>query len=165
MPKAWEKDKNDTEKMKQNVYDFTKDTIKKFQEVGADIGMVQVGNEITNGMLDIMPDRSKGETYKDTWGNAKNAKILCGYLKAGIKAVRECTPKALVTLHLESMGYGKCSEIMNAWEQNGVDYDVFGSSFYGKVLCKSNSKSRGKCSKCISFGEGDWMIHRDKWMH
>ena len=81
-------------------------------------------------MLDIMPDRSKGETYKDTWGNAKNAKILCGYLKAGIKAVRECTPKALVTLHLESMGYGKCSEIMNAWEQNGVDYDVFGSSFY-----------------------------------
>lgn len=106
IPKAWEKDKNDTEKMKQNVYDFTKDTIKKFQEVGADIGMVQVGNEITNGMLDIMPDYSKGETYKDTWGNAKNAKILCGYLKAGIKAVRECTPKALVTLHLESMGYG-----------------------------------------------------------
>ena len=87
IPKAWEKDKNDTEKMKQNVYDFTKDTIKKFQEVGADIGMVQVGNEITNGMLDIMPDYSKGETYKDTWGNAKNAKILCGYLKAGIKAV------------------------------------------------------------------------------
>ena len=32
IPKAWEKDKNDTEKMKQNVYDFTKDTIKKFQE-------------------------------------------------------------------------------------------------------------------------------------
>ena len=27
VPKAWEKDKNDTEKMKQNVYDFTKDTI------------------------------------------------------------------------------------------------------------------------------------------
>ena len=157
IPKAWEKDKNDTEKMKQNVYDFTKDTIKKFQEVGADIGMVQVGNEITNGMLDIMPDYSKGETYKDTWGNAKNAKILCGYLKAGIKAVRECTPKALVTLHLESMGYGKCSEIMNAWERNGVDYDVFGSSFYqfwqgnssknalaGLQKIENLAKSRGK---------------------
>ena len=157
IPKAWEKDKNDTEKMKQNVYDFTKNTIKKFQEVGADIGMVQVGNEITNGMLDIMPDYSKGETYKDTWGNAKNAKILCGYLKAGIKAVRECTPKALVTLHLESMGYGKCSEIMNAWERNGVDYDVFGSSFYqfwqgnssknalaGLQKIENLAKSRGK---------------------
>ena len=157
IPKAWKKDKNDTEKMKQNVYDFTKDTIKKFQEVGADIGMVQVGNEITNGMLDIMPDYSKGETYKDTWGNAKNAKILCGYLKAGIKAVRECTPKALVTLHLESMGYGKCSEIMNAWERNGVDYDVFGSSFYqfwqgnssknalaGLQKIENLAKSRGK---------------------
>ena len=157
IPKAWEKDKNDTEKMKQNVYDFTKDTIKKFQEVGADIGMVQVGNEITNGMLDIMPDYSKGETYKDTWGNAKNAKILCGYLKAGIKAVRECTPKALVTLHLESMSYGKCSEIMDAWERNGVDYDVFGSSFYqfwqgnssknalaGLQKIENLAKSRGK---------------------
>lgn len=50
--------------MKQNVYDFTKDTIKKFQEVGVDIGMVQVGNEITNGMLDIMPDYSKEKLIK-----------------------------------------------------------------------------------------------------
>ena len=157
VPKAWEKDKNDATKMNKHVYDFTKDTIKKFQEVGADVGMVQVGNEITNGMLDIMPDRSKGETYKDTWGDTKNAKILCGYLKAGIKAVRECTPKALVTLHIESMGYGKCSEIMNAWEQNGVDYDVFGSSFYqfwqgnssknalaGLGRIESLARSRGK---------------------
>ena len=64
IPKAWEKDKNDTEKMKQNVYDFTKDTIKKFQEVGADIGMVQVGNEITNGMLDIMPDIQREKLIK-----------------------------------------------------------------------------------------------------
>ena len=50
VPKAWEKDKNDTEKMKQNVYGFAKDTIKKMKEVGGDIGMVQFGNEITNGI-------------------------------------------------------------------------------------------------------------------
>ena len=83
----------------------------------------RIKNEITNGMLDIMPDHSTGETYKDTWGNAKNAKILCGYLKAGIKAVRECTPKALVTLHLESMGYGKCSEIKNQYLEYAFSKD------------------------------------------
>ena len=33
VPKAWEKDKNDTEKMKQNVYDFTKDTIKNSRKL------------------------------------------------------------------------------------------------------------------------------------
>ena len=55
------------------------------------------------------------------------------------------------------MGYGKCSEIMNAWEQNGVDYDVFGSSFYqfwqgnssknalaGLQKIENLAKSRGK---------------------
>ena len=157
VPKAWKNDVNNTEKMNQHVYDFTKDTIKKFQETGAGIGMVQVGNEITNGMLDIMPDTSKGETYKVTWGNAKNAKILCGYLNAGIKAVRECTPKALVALHLETMSYTKCSDVMNAWKQNNVDYDVFGSSFYqfwqgsssknalaGLQRIENLAKSRGK---------------------
>ena len=141
-PKAWEKDKNDTKKMNQHVYDFTKDTIKKFQAVGADIGMVQVGNEITNGMMDIMPDLSKGETYQKTWGNAKNAKILCGYLNSGVKAVRECTPKALVALHLETMNYSKCSAIMNVWEQNKVDYDVFGSSFYQFWQGKSSKNAQ-----------------------
>ena len=72
--------------------------------------------------------------------------------EAGIKAVRECTPKALVTLHLESMGYGKCSEIMNAWERNGVDYDVFGSSFYqfwqgnsSKNALAGTSENRKSC--------------------
>ena len=55
------------------------------------------------------------------------------------------------------MGYGKCSEIMNAWERNGVDYDVFGSSFYqfwqgnssknalaGLQKIENLAKSRGK---------------------
>ena len=64
IPKAWEKDKNDTEKMKQKCLRFYKGYDKEFQEVGADIGMVQVGNEITNGMLDIMPDIQREKLIK-----------------------------------------------------------------------------------------------------
>ena len=51
VPKAWKKDVNNTEKMCSDVYDFTKESIQKFKDAGANIGMVQVGNEITNGLL------------------------------------------------------------------------------------------------------------------
>ena len=51
------------------------------------------------------------------------------YLKAGIKAVRECTPQALVALHLETPNVWKYKTIMNTWKRDNVDYDVLGSSY------------------------------------
>lgn len=54
LPKAWEKDRNNQEKMCSNVYEFTKETLEQFKDAGADIGMVQVGNEISQGMMGIM---------------------------------------------------------------------------------------------------------------
>ena len=60
VPKAWKKDVNNTEKMCSDVYDFTKESIQKFKDVGANIGMVQVGNEITNGLIGIYSNRDKG---------------------------------------------------------------------------------------------------------
>ena len=60
IPKAWEDDKNDSDKMAQNVYEYTKETIEKFQQTGVEIGMVQIGNEITNGMLGITTNRDAG---------------------------------------------------------------------------------------------------------
>lgn len=36
-----------------NIYQFTKETIQKFKEAGADVGMAQVGNELTNGGFGI----------------------------------------------------------------------------------------------------------------
>lgn len=45
--------------MAQHVYDYTKEVIEKFQETGIEIGMVQVGKEITKGMLGISTDSGK----------------------------------------------------------------------------------------------------------
>ena len=59
VPKAWKKDVNNTEKMCSDVYDFTKESIQKFKDAGANIGMVQVGNEITNGLLGIYSNRRR----------------------------------------------------------------------------------------------------------
>ena len=61
LPKAWKKDANNQEKLRADVYNFTKETIEKFKAVGADIGMVQVGNEISQGMMDVMRDENNSE--------------------------------------------------------------------------------------------------------
>lgn len=126
LPKDWKKDANDPEKIANHIYQFTAETIQKFEDVGADIGMVQIGNEITRGMCEIMQSKN----YTDLWGNSKKAQNLTSYLKAGAKAVRKYAPDALVALHLESPNVKKYQYIMDVWEQNKVDYDVLGSSYY-----------------------------------
>ena len=124
VPKAWKKDVNNTEKMCSDVYDFTKESIQKFKDAGANIGMVQVGNEITNGLLGIYSNRDKGESFNVIWGDKKKSTEVNKYLKAGIKAVREYTPQALVALHLETPNVWKYKTIMNTWKRDNVDYDV-----------------------------------------
>ena len=57
LPKAWKADENDETKMCDNIYQFTKETIQKFKEAGADVGMAQVGNELTNGGFGIFKQR------------------------------------------------------------------------------------------------------------
>ena len=47
----------------QDVYDFTKESIQKFKDAGANIGMVQVGNEITNGLLGIYSNRDQRRIF------------------------------------------------------------------------------------------------------
>ena len=129
IPKAWEDDKNDSDKMAQNVYEYTKEVIEKFKKTGAEIGMVQIGNEITNGMLGITTNRDLGESYKGVWGDKLKSKQVNKYLSAGAKAVREVSD-ALVALQLETPNVDKFKEIMDTWERDNVDYDILGSSFY-----------------------------------
>ena len=129
IPKAWEADKNDSDKMAQNVYEYTKETIEKFQQTGVEIGMVQIGNEITNGMLGITTNRDAGESYKGIWANESKSKQVNKYLSAGSKAVKEVSD-ALVVLQLETPNVKKFKEIMDTWERDDVYYDVLGSSYY-----------------------------------
>ena len=54
------------------LYDFTKDSLNKIIDAGVDVEMVQIGNEINNGMCDaVKPD------------------AVVQLLKSGSKAVRE----------------------------------------------------------------------------
>ena len=130
LPKAWKDDAGNETKMCNNIYQFTKDTVKKFKDAGADIGMTQVGNELTNGAFGIYLSRDAGKTYDAIWGDKDKSTTINKYLKSGIKAVREVSPETLVALHLETPNVKKYQYIMDTWKRDKVDYDVLGSSYY-----------------------------------
>ena len=168
IPKAWKKDVNNTEKMCSDVYDFTKESIQKFKDGGANIGMVQVGNEITNGLLGIYSNRDKGESFNVIWGDKKKSTEVNKYLKAGIKAVREYTPQALVALHLETPNVWKYKTIMNTWKRDNVDYDVLGSSYYPfwSIAAKANTPKTLKDVQTLAASYGKmFAVFETSWVN
>ena len=159
LPKAWEKDKDDPEKMRNHVYEFTKDTLEQFKAAGAEVGMVQVGNEISQGMMGIMHEN---QAY--VWQEEEKSSIIDSYLNAGARAVRECTPDALIALHLDNLNLSMYKAAMDAWERDNVDYDVFGASSYafwaGSNMLhnvKEAEKYVGSRGKLFVVLETSWM--------
>jgi arabinogalactan endo-1,4-beta-galactosidase len=98
--------------------------------------MVQVGNEITPGMLMHVPGDDT-----DCWGNNPDSAPIGGstanwdnlatLLKAGIEGVRQVDPSILVMLHVENTDNLPGVE---SWVQNAimrdVQFDVLGLSCY-----------------------------------
>ena len=168
VPKAWKSDVNNTEKMCSDVYNFTKESIQKFKDAGAKIGMVQVGNEITNGLLGIYSNRDKGESFNVIWGDKKKSTEVNKYLKSGIKAVRECAPQALVALHLETPNVWKYKTIMNTWKRDHVDYDVLGSSYYPfwSIKAKANTPKTLKDVQTLAASYGKmFAVFETSWVN
>ncbi len=111
VPLAW-KDMEIEEKT-EAVYQFTLDSLKELRDAGADVGMVQVGNE-TNGAL-------CGEKI---WFNIQYL------MQAGARAVREIYPEAMVAVHFANPESGAYADYAKKLDYYGVDYDVFASSYY-----------------------------------
>lgn len=123
IPKAWQDFGID--EMEKAVYAFTKECLER--AVAADVApeMIQVGNEITNGILWPV---GKLELPDGTRGNYGN---FCRLVSAGCRACREVTPDAKIILHLERSGdHGVYEEFFTKMEEAGVPYDVIGASYY-----------------------------------
>ena len=115
-PKSWE-GMNADEKA-DALYTFTRDSLKEILDAGVDVGMVQVGNEINNGM--------SGET---------DVASVMKLLVAGSKAVRESAENynkdIQVAVHYTNITDNDQVDTMAAnLKQYNVDYDVFGLSYY-----------------------------------
>ena len=122
IPKAWQS--LDTDGLVQAVYAFTKHCLEESVRNGVAPQMVQVGNEITNGMLWPV-----GKLEKD--GVRGNYDAFCRLLDAGCRACREVLPDAKIVLHLERSNNKAVYQAFFAeMEKAGIDYDVIGASYY-----------------------------------
>lgn len=101
------------------VYEHTKEVLVALESQGTAPDMVQVGNEVSNGML--WPYGSVRHSFEG----------LCGLLKEGVRAVREYAPSAEVMLHVALGGQAEESErFFDAMAEYGVEYDIIGQSYY-----------------------------------
>ena len=160
LPKDWKKDKDNQEKMCLNVYKFTKETLEQFKDAGADIGMVQVGNEISQGMMGIMH-----KTKANVWQEEEKSTIIDSYLSAGARAVRECTPDALVAINLDNLNLGMYKDAMNAWERDNVDYDVLGASSYAFWAGKNMLENVRKAGEYVASRGKLFAVLETSWLN
>lgn len=123
LPKAWRK--YSFEQLVGAVYDFTKESLLKIKELNTDVDMIQVGNEITNGMLWPFGHLDEGEARQASFDR------FAAFLKSGIEACHEVYPKAKIVLHLErSYDQEAYREIISNLLHRGVEIDIVGSSYY-----------------------------------
>ncbi len=119
-PKAWE-GKSQTELAK-IVYEYTRSTMIAFRNAGIFPDMVQVGNEISNGMLWPIGK------LPDNWDN------FAALLQAGINGVNaSCgnNPCPQIMIHIDKGGDKDFTKyFFNKIEAYGIEYDVIGQSYY-----------------------------------
>lgn len=95
------------------VYNYVYSSLEKLSKSGANIKMVQVGNEINNGMC--------GETYFAD---------VCTLLKSGFSAVNNFDNKILRAVHFTNPEKNGYEWYASQLKKYNVDYEVFASSYY-----------------------------------
>lgn len=122
IPKAWVN--YSVDEMISAVYSFTKGCLEIAVREGVAPDLIQVGNEITNGILWPI-----GKLEID--GKRGNYDNFCRLIDAGCRACREVTPEAKIVLHLErSNDKAVYKEFFTEMEKAKIDYDIIGASYY-----------------------------------
>lgn len=149
IPKAWQG--QTLEELCESVYRFTADTLAHLKAQDLEPAAVQVGNEITNGMLwpvGKLPDDDRESGYD----------ALAALLRSGIRAARDHSA-AKVMLHLENSGN---KELWQAWldamTQRGVEFDILGASYY-PYWHGTMEQLRENLENCIArYGKDIWVV-------
>jgi len=106
----------------QRVFEYTRDTIVVFRDAGVLPDMVQIGNEISHGML--WPDGQ----LPDHWDQ------FADYLQAGIKGVdagRGAGPRPQIMIHVDHGGNRERTRwFFDHLKDHAVSFDIIGFSFY-----------------------------------
>ena len=115
-PKAWSS--YGVEELEKAVYDFTKESLTAVLDAGVNVTMIQVGNELSNGLL--WPE-----------GKMPNYDNIAKFVSAGIRACREIKADIPLMIHLDNGGK---NELYRDWfdhyVERGEDFDYIGLSYY-----------------------------------
>ena len=115
-PKAWAD--YGVKELEQAVYDYTLESMQTFLDAGVNITMVQVGNELSNGLL--WPE-----------GKVPNYDNIATFVNAGIRAVRKADAAIPVMIHLDNGGKNALyREWFDNFTKRGEDFEIIGLSYY-----------------------------------
>lgn len=138
IPEAW-RDVGSLTELAQRVRDYTEDVVQTLVDGGARPDMVQIGNEITPGLLIHIP---AANPQADQWGNmnkltnavngsASNFANVATLLKAGVEGVKSVDPSIKIMLHIENTkSFPGVRDWVNQVRSRGVKFDVLGLSCY-----------------------------------
>lgn len=115
-PKAWAE--YDDDQLEQAVYDYTCRVLLTLKRENAFPTMIQVGNEVTNGLL---------------WPNGKMPEYdnIARFISAGIRAVRAVDAKLPIMVHLDNGGNNALyRDWFDHYMERGEDFDIIGLSYY-----------------------------------
>lgn len=114
LPKEWASHKDDSNWISEKIESFTKSSLQSIISTNVTVTMVQIGNETNKFMCE-----------SSEWS------VICKYMKAGISAVREvCPDTTKVAVHFTNAGGNAYATYAQQLNNNGVEYDVFGTSWY-----------------------------------
>lgn len=115
-PKAWEG--MSVEEKSDALYEFTKDSLTQILDAGVDVGMVQIGNEINNGM--------SGESF------LPNVSTLLSAGSRGVRETAEAYGKDIqIVVHYTNIeDNGQIDGLVSNLKNMEVDYDILGLSYY-----------------------------------
>lgn len=116
MPKAWKG--MDMEQLEKAVYDYTVETLEALKAAEAFPTLVQVGNEVSNGLL---------------WphGRTPDYDGMIRLLNAGIRGVRAVNADIPIMLHLDNGGNNALyREWFDHFMEKGEDFQIIGLSYY-----------------------------------
>ena len=115
-PKAWAD--YGVKELEQAVYDYTLESMRTFLDAGVNITLVQVGNELSNGLL--WPE-----------GKVPNYDNIATFVNAGIRAVRKADATIPVMIHLDNGGNNALyREWFDNFTKRGEDFEIIGLSYY-----------------------------------
>ncbi|MBN1361202.1 MAG: glycosyl hydrolase 53 family protein [Sedimentisphaerales bacterium] len=142
-PVAWRD--LDVAGLEKQVEAYSQDVITQLREAGAMPDMVQVGNEITGGMLwplgyvKVPPSEVKLDAgrirgpFPETYDDATQWSNLIRFIKAGVRGVRAggADKPVQIVMHIDCGGDWPTTKWwFDHLTEAKVDYDVIGQSFY-----------------------------------